>query len=248
MDEQISIGSISGMGIQVGGTGNTINQGPGERLASGLARTQGPRGSAYEHLLHGFVDIVGYSRLPVSLQRRSQEYLANLLSEGITRAGISPELVDCQDQGDARMMTFPAGTDAGRVLAEMPRYVHDELLEHNHHMRLPARLRLRMAFTMGVSEPGATGRVGAAPIAVARLADWTRFRRIMGETPEAYVGVIIDEHLYGEYVRQSFRSDMDPRDYAQAHISNPEKTFEADAWVRILRFTGEKVAALLARA
>jgi hypothetical protein len=112
-------------------------------------------------------------------------------------------------------------------------------------MELHARMRLRMAFTVGVSEPGATGRIGAAPIAVARLVDWSKFRRVMGETADAYVGVIIDDHLHSQYVRQDFRSDIDPRDYAPARISNTDKGFEADAWVRIFRFTGEKVAALL---
>lgn len=244
-DQFFNIGSMSGSNIQVGGTGNAISQGSYEPPASGLEGTRGRRGSAPEHLLYAFADIVGYSKLPVSLQRLAQEYLASVLAGGVTQAGVSPELVDWQDQGDARMMTFPAGTDAGSVLAEMPRYVHDELLDHNQYMELPARMRLRMAFTMGVSEPGATGRVGAAPIAVARLVNWGKFRRLISETADAYVGVIMDDHLYGQYVRQSFRSGIDPNDYAPAHISNADKGFEADAWVRIFRFTGEKVAALL---
>jgi hypothetical protein len=176
---------------------------------------------------------------------RLKAYLASVLNGGIADADVSPESVAWQDQGDASMLKFPPSTDVGKVLAGMPRYLDEELLDRNRDLQPHAGTRIRLAFTMGVSAPGAMGRVGEAPIAVARLVNWGPFREAMTNADGARVGVIIDDHLYGQYVRQRFRADNNPADYAKARILYADKGFDATAWVRILGYTGEQVEPLL---
>jgi hypothetical protein len=246
MSDGVSIGSISGGNNQIGGSGGTFSQvvggPPAEEEAHGR---RGGRERAPEHTLYAFADIVGYSKLSARLQKTSQDYLASVLNGGIADVDVSPESVAWQDQGDASMLKFPASTDVGKVLAGMPRYLDEELLDRNRDLQPHAGTRIRLAFTMGVSAPGAMGRVGEAPIAVARLVNWGPFREAMTNADGARVGVIIDDHLYGQYVRQRFRADNNPADYAKARILYADKDFDATAWVRILGYTGEQVEPLL---
>ncbi len=235
---------VSGNQNQVATRGATINQVPvmpeGEKQSSSR-----PSGSP-EHALYAFADIVGYSRLSARLQKTSQDYLASVLDDSMSEAGVLPELVARQDQGDASLLMFPAGTDVGAVLAVMPRYLNDDLLARNEDIAPHARMRIRMAFTMGVSVPGRTGLAGQAPIVVARLVNWDKFRHVMAEAAQAQCGVITDDHLHSEYVRQRFRPDIIPDDYVRVHVSNADKGFEATAWMKIFGYSGQQVAALLA--
>lgn len=244
MSDGVSIGNVSGGNNQFGGSGSAFSQvfGAPEGKDEAAGRPSGTPG----HALHAFADIVGYSQLTARLQKTSQDYLASVLDDSMSEAGVRPELVTGQDQGDARLLTFPTGTDVAKVLATMPRYLNDELLARNEDIAPHARMRIRMAFSMGVSVPGRTGLVGQAPIAVARLVNWDKFRHVMAEAAQAQCGVIIDDHLHSEYVRQRFRPDIIPDDYVRVHVSNADKGFEATAWVKIFGYSGQQVTALLA--
>lgn len=248
MSDGVAIGNISGGNNQIGGSGSKFSQVFGGPPTSEPEEARRRDGHRPEHALHAFADIVGYSHLTARLQKISQDYLASVLRAGIAEMDVPPELVAWQHQGDASMLKFPADTDAGKLLAEMPRYVNYELLARNQDMTPQARTRIRMAFTMGVSEPGATGLAGEAPIAVARLVNWAPFRRAMTEAAHAQVGVIIDDHLHGQYVRQGLRADINPSDYIPVRISYADKGFEAAAWVQLFGCTGEQAAALLGSA
>jgi hypothetical protein len=126
-----------------------------------------------------------------------------------------------QDQGDAIMMAFPPDIDAGKVLAVMPRYLSEELMARNEDMAPHARMRIRIAFTVGAFVPGATGVVGGAPIAAARLVNSSPFRHAMTLAENAQVGVIIDDQVHGQYVRQDFNSGVGHGDYVQCASRPP---------------------------
>ena len=242
MSDRFSIGSITGNGIQIG-SNNTQSTTIGDTRAAEHAPAAPGRGPAAA--LYAFADIVSYSRLSARLQKMSQDDLAELLEVSLAEAGIRPEQVAAQDQGDARLLAFPAGTDPGRVLAVMPRHLNDELLARNEDMAPHARMRVRLSYTMGVAVPGATGLAGGAPIAVVRLGNSDVFRQAMAAFPDAQCGVIIDSYLHGEYVRQGFRADVSPGDYLSVHVSNPGKGFDAAAWMKLFGHSSRQVAALL---
>jgi hypothetical protein len=244
MGENIYVGNNSGSIDQIGGR-RTTYQDHAEPV-SGTRPASGTQDGSPSHALYIFADIVGYSQLHARLQKISQDDLAAALDGGLTESGVQSERVVAQDQGDARLLTLPHGTDVGNVLAVLPRHMNDALAARNADMAPRARMRVRMSFAIGVSEPGRTGLVGAAPVRVARLVNADIFRHAMKEAPRVQCGVIIDDHLHAEYVQQRFRADIDPDDYVQVQVSISEKGFHAVAWIRLLGYSGRRAASLLA--
>jgi hypothetical protein len=240
--DHISTGSISGEGHRIGSSGNTYNIGatPDQQVSP-----ESQDAYPLRQALYAFADIVTYSQLTTRLQRISQQDLRGLLDTALTQAGVQPEQVVPQDQGDARLLWFPGGADVARVLALMPRYLNDSLNDRNEDMAPHARMRVRLSFTMGAGEPAATGLTGKAVVAAVRLGNSGVFRRAMSAAPDAQCGVIMDSHLHDEYVGQNFRPDMNPDDYAQTLISDPDKGFEATAWMKLFGYSGQQVADLL---
>lgn len=239
MSDYNFIGNNSGTVHQFGGRGNTYNAAPAEQAAP-----EAPDGHP-GHALYAFADIVGYSKLSVRLQKLGQDDLVSILDHSMAEAGVQPRQVAAQDQGDARLLTFPAGTDVAKVLAVMPRTINHELVARNRDMAEHARMRVRLAFSMGASMRGSAGLVGGAPIAVARIANSDVFRDAMRAAPRAQCGLVIDDYLYGQWVRQEFRADFDPADFAPIHVSYPNKGFEETAWIKLFGYSGQQVKLLL---
>jgi hypothetical protein len=186
--------------------------------------------------LHGFADIVGYSQLSPYQQAARQELLIRVVNESLADAGVRPDTVQAQNQGDARMLAFPDVVDVSRLLAVMPRRFNDELKAHNRDVADHARMRVRLSFALGATATGAIGRVGHAPIVAVRLNGADELRAAMEAEPDACLGVIISEGLYHEHVSQAFRPDLDADEYAPTHVSIPGKKFESDAWFRLVGY------------
>jgi class 3 adenylate cyclase len=184
-------------------------------------------------LLHAFADIVSYSRLNVRQQRDSQDRLVRMLNESLAEANVRPSQVLTQDQGDARFLVFPAGTDVTRVLAVMPWYLNKTLIACNRDLAASARLRLRLSFALGLAGRGATGVTGTAATAVVRLSNAARFRQAIAGAPQASLGVIVDDQLYHQYIKLDFRPDLSPEEYLPVQVSDSDKGFNAKAWIRI---------------
>jgi len=229
--------------VIVGGRGNTYNT---EAAIPRNAPRQRPAGGGPVHTLYAFTDIVGWSGLSARLQALSTSDLAEFLTLGLGDVNLDPDQVEVQDQGDARFITFPVETDPAEVLAKLPGRMDRELAARNRDMAAHARMRVRMAFSMGASEPGATGRVGQAAITVARLVNSDILRSVVNKANEVQCGVIIDSYLYEQCVQQRFRADLDPADWAPVHVTVAKKNFDAPAWIRLVGSTGNQLRGLLA--
>ena len=247
--DQVNI-QVSGGQNQFGGRGSEFHQvigspppvSQGPRIAE---RTRAETGGSPVTALYAFGDIVGYSRFNARLQEESQDRLSKVLDRSLGEAGVRPEVVTPQDQGDARLLSFPPDTDVARVLAVMPHYINSELLARNEDLAPHARMRMRLSFTMGPATPGTTGHAGDAPIAVARLVNFGGFRSAMTKATQANCGVIMDDYLYRSYVQQDFRPDMNAQEYVSVLVSIPEKGFQAAAWVRLFGCYRQQVESLL---
>jgi hypothetical protein len=190
--------------------------------------------------LHGFPDIENYSRLNAYQQAEFQEGLAKCIEVSLVDAGVRLDCMRMQDQGDARMLTFPDHLDVSKVLAVMTRRFNDELGAFNRDRAAHARMRVRLAFALGPSAPGRTGQRGIAPITVARLNNAPALRAAMAARPGAYLGVVIDDYLYHQYVAQQFRPDLAIDEYTQTHVSLPDKDFTANAWIRLVGYRADE--------
>jgi hypothetical protein len=235
--------TVNGNNNRLGSSGNTYNAGP---AAPGNAPSKRPAGGGPVHTLYAFTDIVGWSGQNARLQKSSTSDLADFLTMGLDDVNLDPDQVETQDQGDARFLTFPAETDPAEVLAKLPDRMDRELAARNRDMAAHARMRVRMAFSMGASEPGATGRVGQAAIAVARLVNSDILRSVVSKAHEARCTVIIDSYLYEQCVQQRFRADLDPADWVPVRVTAAKKNFDAAAWIRLVGSTGNRLRGLLA--
>lgn len=240
---QVNADTISGGQFSLGGHGNVFNQGYGP--AEGTAADQSPPvGGPPVNALYAFADIVGYSGFNARLQEESQDRLRRCLDRSLAEAGVDPDQVVGQDQGDARLLCFPAAADVARVLALMPHYLNGDLRARNEDLAPHAQLRVRLSLAMGPAVPGATGLVGDAPIMVVRLGNSARFRSAMKSAPQAHCGVIVDDHLYRAYIRQNFRPDMHAAEYAPVQVQEQAKGFEAHAWIRLFGCSAAQTATL----
>jgi len=245
--DQVNI-QVSGGQNQFGGRGSVFHQGGGPAVSHAPSTAQRPgheMEGAPVSALYAFGDIVGYSRLNARLQEESQDRLTRVLDRSLAEAGVRPEMVTPQDQGDARLLSFPADTDVARVLAVMPHYVNSELLARNEDLAPHARMRIRLSFTMGPARPGKTGHAGEAPIAVVRLVNFTGFRSAMTTATQSNCGVIMDDYLYRGYVLQDFRPDMNAGEYVPVQVSIPEKGFAAAAWIRLFGCSKQQVESMV---
>jgi hypothetical protein len=182
--------------------------------------------------LHAYADIVGYSRLNATQQALSQEQLVRYLNSSMLDAGVRPDSVLKQNEGDACLLTFPVDSDVAFVLAAMPRSLSAHLQERNKDAAPHAQLRMRLSFVVGPSSPGITGQTGNPPVAASRLCNSAAFREIMAAAADACLGVIVDEFVYGSYVQQGFRADLEPDEYRPLQVS--EKEYRANAWIRLI--------------
>jgi hypothetical protein len=235
-------GNVQGSVNQQSGDGNTISYGavpPQGATGTATGPAHGPR-----HSLFAFADIVSYSNFSARLQKLTQQDLVDILERGVAEGGVEPSIA-AQDQGDARLITFPQDTDSAKMLAVLPRFLDKELTARNQDMAEHAEMRVRLAFAMGVSVPGAAGLVGDAPIAAARLANSDIFRTAMRMAPRARCGVLIDDYLHTQLVRQGFRADIDPKDYVPVRVRQPDKGFDARAWLKLFGYSGAETGSLL---
>jgi hypothetical protein len=111
-----------------------------------------------------------------------------------------------------------------------------------------ARMRVRLAFSMGTSMRGGSGLAGGAPIAVARMANSDLFRNAMLSAPRAQCGLIIDDYMYGQWIGQGFRADLDAGDFAPVRVRDPGKGFDEAAWLKIFGYSGGETAELVSGA
>jgi hypothetical protein len=240
-----TIGNVGSQRTVVNGVPPTAvpgqaDAGPGTFPAAGPGTDGSPR-----HGLYAFADIVGYSKLSVRLQKMSQDDLVSVLNQGLAASDTDPGRVSAQDQGDARLLAFPPDADTAKVLAIMPRVIHEELAARNADMAPHAHVRVRLAFAMGASLPAGAGLAGAAPIAAARLANSDVFRQGMRLAPRAQCGLLIDGYLYSQWVRQGFRTDLDPRGFASVRVRDSAKGFDEPAWLKLFGYAGSRIAELL---
>jgi hypothetical protein len=185
-------------------------------------------------LLYCLADIVGFSGMGVIRQGECQDLLVQLLDMSMEEAGVDPASVTRGDRGDALIIAFPPRTDVARVLARMTRRLDDEIRARNKYVEPGAQLRVRLSYALGPAAPGALGDRGRTPVAVTRLSNASQFRKIMKSLPNAYVGVIVDDFLYQNFVCEDYRADLCPDEYRHCRVHDADKSFDAGAWIRIL--------------
>ena len=181
-----------------------------------------------------FADIVGYSQLDAVQQAESQDRLVRILDHSLRGRRGPAGLVVHQRPGGCSLADVPGRRGCRSGAWRNAAMLQDDLHAHNRITVPQARLRVRLSYVLGSAAVGRIGWTSGAAVKVVRLSNDAKFRQAMKTNPDVYVGVIVDDYLYRNCVQQEFRSDLHPEEYVATHVSDPDKGFEADAWMRLV--------------
>lgn len=182
--------------------------------------------------LHAAIDAESYSGRTSLPQRDMQERVQAVLHRAAEAIGFGPARLWFQPQGDGGTIRFPAGIDEAAALVGLMRELRVELEAVNRDLIPAARVRLRLAFVVGVSQPAALGLAGDPPVAVNRLLNAQELRARLAAAPEASLAVIIPNTLFQDLVVHRLRG-LDPVDWEQIHVVDTAKKFDSHAWMTV---------------
>jgi hypothetical protein len=182
--------------------------------------------------LHAAIDAESYSGRTSLPQRDLQSRIQAALYGAAEAIGFAPSQLWFQPQGDGGTIRFPPAIDEAAVVAGLTRELRVELEAVNRELVRAARVRLRLAFVVGVSSPAALGLAGDPPVAVNRLLNAQELRARLAAAPEAALAVIIPDALYTELVMHRLRG-LDPAEWQPVRVVDTSKKFDSAAWITV---------------
>ncbi|WP_229399650.1 hypothetical protein [Micromonospora okii] len=128
-------------------------------------------------------------------------------------------------------IVVPSVVSKEEIIGEFPPRVDRELRRSNAGLLPEAQLRIRMAVTHGdvvVEEDDLMG--GPALVEAARIRDIAPLRRAMAAAPEAFLGLVLADHVYRTSVRDGDPALL-PRAYRR--VVAADKDYLEPAWIRL---------------
>jgi hypothetical protein len=150
------------------------------------------------------VDIEGYSRLSTLEQYEVQADLGDVLDNAAARAELDRETWYREIRGDGELSVLPADTNVAWVTARFAQELERALGERKAQRARRPPLRLRVAMHYGTLTQGCLGPVGQAPIVVSRLLDGRIVRRMLAESAERDLILIVSASLYHDVIKTGF--------------------------------------------
>ncbi|PSL53375.1 hypothetical protein B0I31_109165 [Saccharothrix carnea] len=175
----------------------------------------------------GFVvDVVDFGGRPALAREVVQDRLANLVRSALDDVGIGLPATTHQWTGDGVAVVLPGDVDPTRVTGALPRSLLRRLEVDN--AVHADRLRLRVAFGVGLVAVAPTGFGGSMVLELSRLVDSRVLRDAVRANPEAPLAVLISEHLHAYVVRPGYVRLPGP-DLERVEVV--EKEFSQPAWL-----------------
>ncbi len=178
-------------------------------------------------------DVENYSGRGTRGEYAVQKRLLEILEVAFQEAGVPPESLEMQEQGDGGLAFVPTGgsVDEPRLIVGLINSLRTRLIELNEDLVESARVRLRVGLQEGVVHRAALGYVGPAVIEVCRLRDADEVRTALAGSNAPMVAVVADG-LYRDVLSQSYHglhaSDFTPVDVRV-------KSYSGRAWIHLPR-------------
>ena len=150
--------------------------------------------------LHAAIDAESYSSRTSLRQRDLQDRIKTVLDRAAAAIGFAPRELWFQPQGDGGLVRFPAAIDEAAAMTGLIRELRVELESLNRDLARHARVRLRLAFHVGLSRHAALGLAGAAPVDVSRLVNSPALRARLAAADAASLVAIVSDSLYQDFV------------------------------------------------
>lgn len=197
-------------------------------------------GSAVAGGIHRFVVLGGVcgsgSPDPAGREpRRTALYAA--FDEAYASVGVEPGTYHREDRGDGVLAALRPGVPPSLMVGRWIDTLHESLRAHN--AGRVRRLRLRIGMDAGLVARDARGHglAGRAVDLAARLCDSAPARRIMAESPDVDLLVVVSDWLYGNVVAEGGRY-VEPAHYRPVRVrSGAADGTDGTAWFHVPRRT-----------
>ncbi|MFI5889762.1 hypothetical protein ACIA5D_06535 [Actinoplanes sp. NPDC051513] len=175
-------------------------------------------------------DVVSYSSRGPAAAERVQRDLVRILADGRATAGIRPNDVAPQPQGDGQFTVLPVGLDEAAAIPRLLRGIAAALTARN--AAEPGdRMRLRLALHRGLVKEADNGWVGRATTAVHRILDSPPLRTALVEHPHADYVLGVPDVLFADVL--STTDDPPPASFRPITVDLPHKGFLEQAWLHV---------------
>ncbi|MFE2559600.1 hypothetical protein ACFXGT_26920 [Streptomyces sp. NPDC059352] len=203
--------------------------------ANGAHGEAASRREAVSGGIHRFVvfgDICGSGTLDMAEKELHRAAMYAAFDEAYTSVGVEPGTFHQEDRGDGILAALRPDVPPTLMVGRWIDTLYESLRAHN--KGRSRRLRLRIGMNAGLVVQDRHGLVGRAVDLAARLCDSPTAKRIMTETPEVDLLVVVSDWLYGNVVAEGGRY-VEPAHYRRSRIRSKE-TDEA-AWFHVPRRT-----------
>ncbi|WP_318212134.1 hypothetical protein [Streptomyces sp. SJL17-1] len=183
--------------------------------------------------IHRFVvfgDICASGTLDLAEKKHQRAAMYAAFDDAYSSVGVEPGTFHQEDRGDGILAALRPDVPPTLMVGRWIDTLYESLRAHNQGRARP--LRLRIGMNAGLVAQDRHGLVGRAVDLAARLCDSPPAKRIMNETPEIDLLVVVSDWLYGNVVAEGGRY-VEPDHYRSARIRSKE-TDEA-AWFHVPR-------------
>jgi hypothetical protein len=201
-----------------------------ERVAFAVPLPGAPAGRSAAVRLCIAVDVVSYSSRGPAAAERVQHDLVRILADGRSAAGIGPDDVVPQPQGDGQFTVLPVGLDEAAAIPRLLRGIGVALAARNA-VEHADRMRLRVALHRGLVKEADNGWVGRAAVAVHRILDSQPLRDALAEHPGADYVLGVPDVLFADVL--STGDHPPPASFRPITVDLPNKNFLEQAWLHV---------------
>ncbi|WP_426404397.1 hypothetical protein ACN9M0_28160 [Streptomyces sp. R-07] len=190
--------------------------------------------------IHRFVvfgDICGSGTLDMAGKELHRAAMYAAFDEAYGSVGVEPGTFHQEDRGDGILAALRPDVPPTLMVGRWIDTLYESLRAHNRGRS--RRLRLRIGMNAGLVAQDAHGLVGRAVDLAARLCDSAPAKRIMAESPEVDLLVVVSDWLYGNVVAEGGRY-VEPAHYRPARIRSKET--DETAWFHVPRRTAPPLA------
>ncbi|SEC23555.1 hypothetical protein [Streptomyces sp. TLI_105] len=185
--------------------------------------------------IHRFVvfgDICGSGTLGMAEKELHRAAMYAAFDEAYGSVGVEPGTFHQEDRGDGILAALRPDVPPTLMVGRWIDTLYESLRAHNTGRN--RRLRLRIGMNAGLVAQDGHGLVGRAVDLAARLCDSAPAKRIMAESPEVDLLVVVSDWLYGNVVAEGGRY-VEPTHYRPARIRSKET--DETAWFHVPRRT-----------
>ncbi|MFF8379412.1 hypothetical protein ACF07V_25160 [Streptomyces sp. NPDC015661] len=200
------------------------------------AEVNGVAGGIHRFVVFG--DIVGSGTLGMAEKELQRAAMYAAFDEAYGSVGVEPGTFHQEDRGDGILAALRPDVPPTLMVGRWIDTLYESLRAHN--TGRGRRLRLRIGMNAGLVAQDAHGLVGRAVDLAARLCDSAPAKRIMAESPEVDLLIVVSDWLYGNVVAEGGRY-VEPDHYRSARVRSKET--DETAWFHVPRSTAPPLTA-----